>query len=114
MATTTKQFQVFKDAVDSHMSKLLPDWDYQVETADTKTADAMVSYQIDTYTAVVSLSDNLPKDYLVSDLKKIAYHEALHLLLAGVTSLAEEGSRSQKMDKAEHNIINRLCNVIHK
>lgn len=111
---TKKQFKVFESTVHSVMDKMLPDWDYGVEfkKCPNENWDACCNYNCKTHTATITMDIHLNNKHPVSYVKKIAVHEAMHVVLAELCELAEFHGRSETIDRIEHAVINRLCNVL--
>ena len=115
--TTRSDFLLFKDCVKEYQIKLgLTDWKIAF-TIDSSLVDAYAStsWNLRAYIATMFFTgewdDMIPKNY--ENIRRIALHEILHLLMAPLTNEARERYTTESLiESIEHNIIRRLENIV--
>ena len=114
--TTPKHFELFKKECLKWINVLgLNDWEMDYTHKDIKSEwRSWVAYDVINRIATINLEiswdDNKPTDNLV---KRMAFHEVLHLLFADISALVNSRTVTQKMlDMCEHKLIRILENIL--
>ena len=109
-------FELFRDTVNSLIHRMgLTEWTYDVRQEQIENgAQAQVSYNCVSKQALFSMAETVLLDFgLITNPKKLALHEVLHLLIADLTWACAIGGDSADLSVShEHEAINRLMRVI--
>ena len=115
--TTRADFEVFKDAVITWQKSLgLTDWTIYFNHDRLDGEFARTNWTAEDSIAVITLSTNWDKLRPKTDdqIRQLALHELLHVLLAPFCAEAENRYATQKqLNTVEHSIIRRLETVLH-
>lgn len=116
MKTTKKDFHLFMEACTIYLDKLgLKEWSVFYNHAVLEDAYATTAWKLSGYVATITLNqewdDLRPKSD--REIRRVALHEALHLLLAPIAAEASERYTTQlQLEVAEHQAIRRLENLV--
>lgn len=116
MKTTKADFELFQGYCEGALTKLgLIEWTVFYDHAKTEGAYASTAWKLSGMTARITLCtdwDELrPKG--VTELKKLALHEVMHILMAPLVAEAEDRYANETaIQTAEHSIIRRLENIL--
>ena len=120
MKTTKRHFKVFKAEVERWVNNFgLHDWEVSIHHGDVGNDEhaAECIADPDTRNATIQLSDEftilLP--FSEMDIRRAGCHEALELLLARLSYLAESRSATyEQIGEARHEVIARLLNYFYR
>lgn len=112
MKRTRKEFNQFQQ----YCLKYQKDWDlsewricFQFEKLGD--SNAKTAFNLEAHQATIAL--NTDKDPIEEDLKRLAKHEMLHVLLGRMGELAQyRYTIFRELDSAEHSVINKLIKLI--
>ncbi|MFH1738340.1 MAG: hypothetical protein ABIH23_04985 [bacterium] len=112
---TEKDLAMFEADVRKWQTKLgLTNWDVLVRMSKEPTSGATVMMNNEQQSALVKIASKQAKGWSAENMDEFALHEMMHLVLQPLDVAARqcEVLRKDEADKREHEIINRLVNVI--
>ncbi len=116
MRTTKAEYEAFKSyCVDYQTTLGLKNWGLYFEHTKLKTAYAQTAWSTNAMAATIKFTTNWdntrPKNDL--EIKRVALHEVLHVLLAPLVSEAEfRYSTEDAIQMAEHSIVRQLESLV--
>lgn len=116
MRTTKKDFELFKSFCSEHIKNLgLVEWSIHYNHEHVEGSYAETAWRLSAGVATITLStywdDLRPKTE--SEVRRLALHEVLHIVMAPLYAEASERYTSPiQLEVAEHSIIRRLENVL--
>lgn len=116
MRTTKADFGLFKQNCEEFIKKFgLVEWSVHYAHEHTPEAYASTAWRLSSATATITLGtvwDDL-RLKTEEEIKKVAFHEVLHLVLSPLIGEANDRFSTQiAIDIAEHTIIRRLENTV--
>lgn len=118
MKTTKADFELFKKYVQEYADVLgVKDWSLHFSHDETDGVYARTMYTTNERVATIVLGrywdDLRPKNSY--EIKRLAFHELMHVVMAPLVSEAKERYTTPYMlDGVEHNIIRQLENIVSR
>ncbi len=116
MKLSQKHFQLFKTECEKQLERLgLKSWKIYYEFQKLDDSFAHTQWKYGGRVATITLATDFPKPYdnLESQIKEVALHECLEILLASVSSIAEDRTWNRiEFDKEIHAVIRTLEKVL--
>ena len=117
MKTNKSEFAIFKKTCQTWIEKLgLKDWHVDIihDSIDVNNiATCTLGYNSQTAILTFNIENILEKRLKASEIKEVALHEVLELLLADIGCLVESRNFDENIyEQTTHKIINRLIKVL--
>ncbi len=115
--TTNKHFEIFKKECEKWVDFFgLKEWDLKMVHEDCGDSNGKCLTGYSSKSAIITLTTEYECDgELIHSIKKTAFHEVVHLLLADLVALGRARYlESDEFENKEHEIVSKLINSVFK